>query len=267
MVAYYVLTNRFFTGKEHLGEMSGQVGIYNVDYRPYHKRFVESIKKMPKRFCIDEKHRVKGLGMVESQLDESIKEGRKWKVEIMQASQLPDDFSEDSVRLATNIFILGGGNKKNCAKVAETFKLSTTMVQHLNESLRKPNRHGATLLSILETEKGSFEQLLMSTQGPTFLWACNSSSDDAYVRDTLSGEIGDIEARKLLVELHPAGNLDEEIEKRKRLAGITQRKKAYQGEDLSNRDLESEDTPKGILTDIVQDLMAVYKARAEKDAA
>ena len=141
------------------------------------------------------------------------------------------------------------------------------MTQHLNESLRKPNKHGATLLSILETEKGDFEQLLMSTQGPTFLWACNSSSDDAYVRDTLSGEIGDIEARKLLVELYPAGNLDEEIEKRKRLAGITQRKKAYQGEDLSNRDLESEDTPKGILTDIVQDLMAVYRARAEKDAA
>jgi intracellular multiplication protein IcmB len=267
MVAYYVLTNRFFTGKEHLGEMGGEVGIYHVDYRPYHKRFVESIKKMPKRFCIDEKHRVRGLGMVEAQLDESIREGRKWKVEVMQASQLPDDFSDESVRLATNIFILGGGNKANCEKVAETFKLSATMTQHLNESLRKPNKHGATLLSILETEKGDFEQLLMSTQGPTFLWACNSSSDDAYVRDTLSGEIGDIEARKLLVELYPAGNLDEEIEKRKRLAGITQRKKAYQGEDLSNRDLESEDTPKGILTDIVQDLMAVYRARAEKDAA
>jgi intracellular multiplication protein IcmB len=135
------------------------------------------------------------------------------------------------------------------------------MTQHLNESLRKPNKHGATLLSILETEKGDFEQLLMSTQGPTFLWACNSSSDDAYVRDTLAGEIGDIDARALLVEIHPAGNLDDEIEKRKRLAGLTQRKQAYQGEDLSNRDLESEETPKGILNDIIQDLLAIYKSR------
>jgi intracellular multiplication protein IcmB len=261
MVSYYILTNRFFTGKEHLGEMPGEVGIYDVDYRPYHMKYVESIKKMPKRFCIDEKHRVRGLGMVESQLDESIREGRKWKVEIMQASQLPDDFSDESVRLATNIFILGGGNKANCEKVAQTFKLSATMTQHLNESLRKPNKHGATLLSILETEKGDFEQLLMSTQGPTFLWACNSSSDDAYVRDTLAGEIGDIDARALLVEIHPAGNLDDEIEKRKRLAGLTQRKQAYQGEDLSNRDLESEETPKGILNDIIQDLLAIYKSR------
>ena len=267
MVAYYVLTNRFFTGKEHLGEMDGEVGLYKVDYRPYHKRYVESIKKMPKRFCIDEKHRVRGLGMVEAQLDESIREGRKWKVEVMQASQLPDDFSEESVRLATNIFILGGGNKANCEKVANTFKLSPTMTQHLYESLRKPNKHGATLLSILETEKGSFEQLLMSTQGPTFLWACNSSSDDAFVRDTLSAEIGDIEARSLLVEKYPAGNLDEEIEKRKVIVGLSQRRKAYQGEDLSNREMDSDETPKGILSDIIQDLLALHHARNERVVA
>ncbi|MFA0809419.1 hypothetical protein [Microbulbifer epialgicus] len=267
MVAYYVLSNRFFTGKEHLGEMDGKVGNYNVDYRPYHKQYVDSIKKTPKRFCIDEKHRVKGLKMVEDQLDRSIREGRKWKVEIMQASQLPDDFSEESVRLATNTFILGGGNKANCIEVAKTFKLSATMTQHLNESLRKPNKHGATLLSINETEKGNFEQLLMSTQGPTFLWACNSSSDDGYVRDTLAGEIGDLEARKLLVEFHSDGNLDQEIEKRKALAGLSQRKKSYQGEDLSSRDAESEETPKGILNEIVQDLLAIHNARAREEAA
>lgn len=267
MVAYYVLTNRFFTGKEHIAEMDGEVGIYNIDYRPYHQRYVDSIKKMPKRFCIDEKHRVKGLGMVENQMDTSIVEGRKWKVEVMQASQIPDDFSEKSVRMATNVFILGGGSKANCEKVAETFKLSPTMVQHLNESLRKPNKNGATLISLIETDQGNFEQLLMSTQGPTFLWACNSSSDDAYVRDLLGGEIGDIEARKLLVEHYPAGNLDEEIEKRKRLAGITRRKKAYQGEDLSNRQMEADETPKNILNDIVQELLAIYKARSDKDVA
>jgi intracellular multiplication protein IcmB len=122
-------------------------------------------------------------------------------------------------------------------------------------------------LALIETEKGNFEQLLMSSQGPTFLWACNSSSDDAYVRDNLSTEIGDIDARKLLVELYPAGNLDEEIEKRKKLAGITQRKKSYQGEDLSNRDEESDETPKGILNDIIHDALAIYKARNEKAAA
>jgi len=264
MVAYYILTNRFFTGSEHLKEMGGKVGIYDVDYRVYHKRFIDSIKKMPKRFCIDEKHRIRGLGTIEDQLDESIREGRKWKIEIIQCSQIPEDFSDFSVRLATNIFILGGGNKANCVKVAKIFKLSATMTQHLNESLRKPNKHGATLLSILETEKGVFEQLLMSTQGPTFLWACNSSSDDSYVRDTLAREIGDINARALLVEVHPDGNLDDEIDRRKRLLGITQRKKAYLGEDLSNRDMESDETPKGLLSDIVQELLAIHEARNHK---
>jgi len=267
MIAYYTLTNRFFTGKEHLGEMDGEVGIYNVDYRPYHERHIESIKKMPKRFCIDEKHRIKGLQMVENQMDTSIVEGRKWKVEIMQASQLPDDFSEKSVRLATSVWILGGGSKANCAKVAETFKLSPTMIQHLNESLKKPSKAGATLLALLETGDETFEQLLMSTQGPTFLWACNSSSDDAYVRDTLAAQIGDIEARKLLVELYPAGNLDDEIEKRKQLAGLTKQAKKYQGEDLSNRVPESDETPQGILNDILQDLKATFESQKDKNAA
>ena len=261
MLAYYVLTNRFFSGKEHLNEMAGEVGIYKVDYREYHLKQIKSLKKAAKRFCIDERHRIRGLRMVESQLDESILEGRKWKVEIMQASQLPDHFSEESVRLATNLFVLGGGGKRNCDKIAKTFKLSDTMTQHLNTSLRKPNKDGATLLSILETEKGSFEQLLVSTQGPTFLWACNSSSDDSYVRDTLSSEIGDIKARQLLVELYPSGNLDEEIESRKKLAGIAQRQKAYEDEDLSNRDVDLDETPKGILDDILQNLRATHEAR------
>lgn len=250
MVAYYVLTNHFFTGVDHLAEMEGEVGVYKVDYGPYHKRFVDSIKKLPKRFCIDEKHRVKGLGMVETQLDTSIREGRKWKVEIMQASQLPDDFSDESIRLATNIFIMGGGNKANCKVVSERFGLSSTMTKHLNNSMRKPSKKGATLLSLIETERGNFEQLLVSTQGPTFLWACNSSSDDAYVRDTLSSYIGEIEARGLLVEFYPSGNLDDEIERRKKIAGVDVESSNELGE-----------TPKGLLADIVEELKAKHEQR------
>lgn len=266
MVAYYVLTNRFFTGKEHLSEMDGEVGIYNVDYREYHKKYVDSIKKIPKRFCIDEKHRVRGLALVENQLEESIREGRKWKVEIMQASQLPHDFSDESVRLATNIFILGGGNKKNCDALNNTFKLSPTMDYHLRHSLRRPNRDGARLLALLETEKGSFEHLLMSSQGPTFLWACNSSSDDAYVRDTIASEIGDMQARAILVKFYPAGNLDEEVDRRKGLANVSRRKEEYLSEDLASREDAEEDTPVGILQDIVQDLLAKHYAQEERNA-
>lgn len=259
MAAYHVLTSHFFTGKEHIAEMDSGVGIYNVDYRPYHEAFSKSIKKLPKRFCIDEKHRVKGLTLVEEQLDRSIREGRKWKVEIMQASQQANDFSESSVNLATNVFILGGGNKQNCKQISEVFNLSETMQYHLINSLRKPNKTGATLLSIIETDKGVFEQLMVSSQGPTFLWACNSSSDDAYVRDRLYREIGDVAARTLLVKLYPAGNLDSEIERRKRAISLSDRSDDFLGEDLSNKSDDDEGVSLAILDAIADDAMVTYR--------
>lgn len=260
MVAYYVQTNNFFTGMEHIAEMDGEVGVYKVDYRPYHEAFSKSIKKLPKRFCIDEKHRVKGLTIVENQLNTSIREGRKWKVEIMQASQMPDDFSAESVSLATNVFILGGGNTKNCEVIQKAFKLSPTMTYHLNHSLRKPNSKGATLLSLVTTEEGTFEQFQVSSQGPTFLWACNSSSDDAYVRDALYREIGEVEARRLLVKLYPAGNLDDEIERRKRSSALSDRKDSFLGEDFSNKEMEDDEVSAAILDAIAHDALITYKA-------
>lgn len=268
MTAYYILTNHFFTGKSHLQEMSGEVGIYNVDYRPYHRKVIKGLDSLPKRFCIDEKQNVKGITAIEDQMDKSIVEGRKWKVEVMQASQLPNDFSAKSVDLATNTFILGGGGASNCAKITETFKLSPTMQFHLENSMRKPCKAGATLLMSSEVNGTWYEQNLMSTQGPSFIWACNSTRDDAYVRDTLSVEIGSKKARKLLVEFYPSGNLDDEIEKRKHMLELQQKKQKYQGEDLSSRDAEKgEEIPLGILDEIVQEILAVHKSRGEQAAA
>lgn len=267
MVAYYVLTNRFFTGQEHLSEMQGEVGIYNIDYRPYHAKFVDSIKQLPKRFCIDEKHRVSGLKMVEQQLVESIREGRKWKVEIMQSSQLPEDFEEEAIRLASNIFILGGGNSANCDKVTKQFNLSPTMDYLLRTQIKRPSSRGSTLLAILETDKGVFEQLVMSTQGPTFLWACNSSSDDAYVRNTLASKIGDMEARRMLVKYHPAGNLDDVIESKKRLMGLEQQKGSYGGNTSIDAFEDEDGTPQSILEEIIEELEARYQIELENKAS
>lgn len=261
LLSYYLLTQKFFFGKDNLKEMDGEVGLYSVDYRPYHKLTIDAIAKLPKRFCIDEKHRIKGLPLIENQLDTSILEGRKWKVEIMQATQLPDDFSEKSRRLATNVFILGAGNASNADVITEQFQLSESMKHHLVHSLRKPNKDGSTLLALIETDRGNYEQFLMSSQGPTFLWACNSSRDDAYVRDKIATEIGDVQARKMLVEFYPQGNLDDEIDKRKANIAIQDRKRALQRKACLARTRRR--IPPGILNDIAEEIIAAYMRRQE----
>ena len=262
MLAYNVLTKRFYTNKTHLEEMAGEVGHYNVDYRPYHEKEIDSISRIPKRFCIDEKHSVKGQVAVEEQLDTAIVEARKWQIELVQASQLPDDFSEKSIDLATNIFILGAGSESNKEKIVKTFKLSPTMQYHLSYSLRKPNVKGSTFIGMFSTDKGWVKQLLVDTKGPRFLWATNSSRNDDYVREYLADRVGDIATRKVLAELYPSGSLDSEIEKRLYQEGLKQKKKEFREEmDYELADITKEDeVPLSLLQKIANDTLKSAKA-------
>lgn len=248
MLAYHALTSKFFLGEEHLDEMAESVGMFKIDYRPYHGKFIDSIKKLPKRFCADEKHRVKGLTLIESMFLTAVREGRKWKTEICLASQLPEDFGEEMVQLATSIFILGSGSNNNADAVKKEFRLTDTMDYHLRNSIRKPAKSGSNMLAIISTTEGQFMQLVTSTIGPTVLWAFNSSSDDSYIRNKIAGKIGAKPTRALLVKYYPGGSCDDDIERRKNVLSTL-------SEDKAKDMLEEGGASGGILNDIITELL------------
>jgi len=66
-------------------------------YRPYHEVRLRDIRECPKRICFDEFHRTSKTTAVRSQVVRDVREGRKWGVQIVLASQLLDDFSADMV--------------------------------------------------------------------------------------------------------------------------------------------------------------------------
>jgi len=258
MLSYYVCTSRFYTGAEHLKEMPESVGIYEIDYRPYHKKVIDDLAKLPKRFRIDEKHNFKGLPVLEDQMDTAIVEGRKWLVEVTQASQLPYDFSKKSLELATSIAILGSGGESNIQTVQKTFNLSDTMVKLMRHQLRKPTADGANFISIQETDRGRFQHCITATNGPTFLWATNSTRDDAYVRDQVAMEIGIKNARQLMKAMFPSGNLDAEIEMRRKQMRIKASKEQYELESLSGSGEEDEGAPPEILQGIIDSALKFH---------
>ena len=86
----------------------------------------------------------------------------------------------------------------------------------------------------------------------SFLWATNSTQDDRTVRDELSDKLGNKKARDLLCHLYPAGNLDNEIDERRR------RLSASDVEQVNEID-ESTNTPKHILTGIIDDALNYYE--------
>jgi len=258
MLAYHTLTSKYFFTNDHLGEIQVE-GSAGYDYRPYHRRQIDAVARLPKRLCIDEKHRVSGIRVVEEQMDIAIREGRKMSIDLVQSSQVASDFSSTSVELATNVFILGAGTSANVRGVIDTFQLNNTMSYHLRNSMRKPGKAGSTVISISQTDTGYFEHFLYSSQGPTFLWATNTTRDDCYVRDKLGRELGEQRARKILVKKFPSGSLQDEVADRKRRVGIS----IDTGQDdLSNRSVDEGDTPLSILDSIADELIDEYSKYA-----
>ncbi|RZD19628.1 hypothetical protein [Pseudoalteromonas sp. MEBiC 03485] len=253
-LAYFTLTKRIFTGKEHLSEMqSDNSGLFPFDYTAIHTKLIASIERTPKRFSGDEMHRFKGDPMAMQLQELSIREGRKWKVDVILASQRGTDFPKDMIELATDVVILGRGNEANIASLTNHFKLPSNLVERLRSSMRRPNKDGSTVITLIETDKARWELFLYSMYGPSFLWATTSTRDDTIVKDALIEKLGSQTARQLLVELYPSGNLDDEIDDRRRREQV-----------LSNASIpdEQEETPVHILDGIIEDSLRHFERQA-----
>lgn len=248
-LAFFSLTKRIFTGKDHLAEMVvDKSGLFPFDCTDIHRKNIASIERTPKRFSGDEIHRFKNDPMARQLQALAIREGRKWKIDIMQASQNGTDFDEEMIKLATDIVILGRGNAANIKSLTKQFSLPSNLVERLESSMRRPSKEGSTLITLIETDKARWEQFLYSMYGPSFLWATTSTRDDTIVKDALIEKLGNQKARKLLVELYPAGNLDDEIDDRRRRSQVLSTK------NNGNAD-EAEETPLHILDEIIEDTL------------
>lgn len=256
-LAYFTLTKRIFTGKEHLSEMKeDKSGLFTFDYKELHKKYIAEIERSPKRFSGDEIHRFKKDPMAQQLQALSIREGRKWKIDIMQASQNGTDFDEDMIKLATDIVILGRGNAANISSLKQQFSLPSNLVERLESSMRRPSKEGSTLISLVETDKARWQQFLYSMYGPSFLWATTSTRDDTIVKDALITKLGTQGARKILVELYPAGNLDDEIDDRRRRAQVLSESVQTKSAD------ESDVTPMHILDQIIEDSLRYHELKS-----
>ena len=258
-LAYFTLTKRIFTGKDHLSELQiDKSGLFPFDCTEIHRKHIASVERTPKRFSGDEIHRFKNDPMAKQLQELAIREGRKWKVDIVQASQLADDFDPEMVKLATDIVILGRGNAANINSIAAHFSLPSNLIERLRSSMRRPSKDGATLISLIETDKARWEQFLFSMYGPSFLWATTSTRDDTIVKDALIDKLGTQKARKLLVELYPAGNLDDEIDDRRR------REQTLTQSNINDRTSEideKDETPSHILDSIIEDSIRHYNLK------
>jgi intracellular multiplication protein IcmB len=208
MLARHVLVRSWWIGVDALQFMPEK-------YREYHELQLQDIAETPKRLCYDEYHRTSSSHSVRGQLIRDVREGRKRGVQIVLASQLLDDFSQDMIDLATGVWVLGTAISDAAVEnVVDRFGLTPTAANIIRFRLTGPKSGGAPVLFVLGTTSGRYEQHLISTLGPIELWALSTSSEDVAIRNRLYNKVGAGRARQLLAANFPGGSARTEIRRR-----------------------------------------------------
>jgi intracellular multiplication protein IcmB len=212
MLARHTLVRSWWMGEDVIKTLPDK-------YRRFHEKRVVDIRESPKRICFDEFHRTSKSASVRSQIVRDVREGRKWGVQIVLASQLLEDFDDAMVDLATGVWVLGSTvSEKAVQKAVDRFGLSETAKGVIKGKLTGPRAGGAPCLLVLSTVEGRYEQHLINTLGPIELWALNTSAEDVVVRNRLYARLGASRARQILAANYPGGSARGEINRRVALA-------------------------------------------------
>ena len=96
-------------------------------------------------------------------------------------------------------------------------------------------------------------QLITSTIGPIELWAFNTTSEDARIRNALYEKIGASETRKFLASMYPSGSAARVVEER-------------MGELKDKSGLISDDSSQSVVEELIKELHERYKKSAASAA-
>lgn len=240
MLARFVLARDFYLNTDDITADTTMPDIY----REYHRERVQRIRETPKKLVLDEFHRTSSAAAVRQQVIIDMREGRKWGVQIVLASQLLHDFDQDMLSLATGFWIMGCTTEQDRKDAAERFGLSRT-AQATLPALNGPSAEwgGAPFLAVLDMKDGLHEHLLINTLGPIELWAFSTTSDDVALRNRLYERVGPSLARATLARRFPGGSAKDEIERRKRL--------------LSSGPSITEEQQAGVIGSLAEELAAI----------
>lgn len=199
MMAINAFTRKITICKEDLDSV-------NQEYRAYHARRVDELAEDYKRLFCDEYHKTGNA----SQLREGFliygRESRKWNLELVLGSQLPDDFDK-LADVATSTLILDSGNQQTRGTIARIFGLSPTEVAALRQYVHgaKPGV-GMTFLAKIKTKSAELSQLFTSTSGGLELWGLSTTAEDRALRNLLYRDVPAPEARAVLKRRFPTGS-------------------------------------------------------------
>ncbi len=212
MLARHVLMGRFFANEDDLPYIPER-------YRDYHYKHIQGMRQLPKRWVVDEAHRMvraeASAAQIISDLETATRESRKLNLSIGLYSQSIMDMPEIIIGLCTSAFLMNAGSEKEIKRVCEIWAL-TAPVQDALRNIRPPDRRGANFLGLFRTKGGFVQQVLTNTVGPMLIVAFESRAEDRVVRDRLYKLIGVLPTLRVIAKSYPRG-IKPEVDRRKML--------------------------------------------------
>lgn len=172
-------------------------------YRDYHLKKAKETREDLKWIAYDEYHRTKHSIQVRESILIDMREGRKFNIGVILASQGAKDFPPEIREFATGTFVMDAGTQDNAEELQKHFGLNETAKELLLQHVHGPKKSGAPLLAILSTKEGQYAQLLVSTMGVETLWALSSTMEDVLVREIVCARLGAAEGRRALAFSYP----------------------------------------------------------------
>lgn len=181
-------------------------------YLDYWQQRYTNIQQTRKRFCFDEFHVTGSSPLMASQIDQDIRQGRKWGFEVYLASQRIQDF-EKYVDLASNVFVLKSDTERDRKEMQSVLGVSDAVVEGVKKMVNGPSKDlsiAPVFLVGRKTTAGESWLFAKNRIGPVRLWALNTSLEDRALRKALISMMGDVNtALELLANRFPNGTCSE----------------------------------------------------------
>lgn len=204
MVAMFILTRHYRLRPEVLASIP-------TKYHSYHAERVRSIGEDMKYVVLDEFHRTSAAPSVRNTVLTNMREGRKWKMSVMLASQSIEDFNKTMVEFATSIFVMKANNTQNADELQQLFGFNETAKHMLLAHCHGPTEAGAPFLGIFRTKLGDVTQVLVNTISPIETWTFSTTSEDRSIREIVFAEFGKTKGRRILAHCYPGGSAAKEV--------------------------------------------------------
>jgi intracellular multiplication protein IcmB len=217
---------------------------FNPEYRNYFDRIINEVVEDPKVLCMDEYHMTGKDQLLTEQVKTDGRTARKWKMEIMLASQLMDDFG-DVVQIATSFFIVDSGTEETREYLKTRIGLNSVHLSALTSFVHGPKRQGSTFLAVFRTKSATFYQLFTLSVGPMLMWSLSTTAEDRKLRDLLYRSIPKLAANKLLAKRFPGGTCKDAVEELQR--------------ELFSEEFVDEEQRSSVVDRLAKDLISQYR--------